>query len=572
MSTNKQITRRRLLTVAITGTAGAIAATVFRQPARAANVLADAGGADPRIQGPFLILSTPFTASGAVDFDALAKQACYVDWCGCPGMIWPQSGDSVDLLTTDEKLQGMEVLAKTARKLSTTALCLGVQGKDTAEMLMFAEHVEKLAPPAIISRPPDSGKTEDDLRRYWQALAAVTKRPVFIQTTGGVAYKGPIPSVDLLIELARDFPNFGYVKEEAGNVIARTRALLAAKPPIRRVFSARGGFGWLYELRLGSEGLITERAIYADVLTRIWQLHKSGSDPAALRESFGSFGLALPVPQLSNLIAGFQNIAPLLVTAIPFGVYDFIEAMDNVESASAAGDDYNVREVLVVDGVNSIIGTVLGSPFPNAVYIGHPGWKAVGGRIGYSLATGVLVITVTLLNIVPVLLNLIPLVAILPILLYIGALIGAQAFQATPRHHAPAIILALIPHFAAWGKGQVDGALTAAGVNPGEIMEALTTNGVLYEGLSKLGGGAILSGLILGAIAVFLLDRKPKLASAYALAGAVLSYFGFIHAEQVQFGSGGLPTPITVGYLLLAALCYGFSYLPYEENSLPEAG
>lgn len=295
-------------------------------------------------------------------------------------------------------------------------------------------------------------------------------------------------------------------------------------------------------------------------------------DPVALRESFGSFGLALPVPQLSNLIAGFQNIAPLLVTAIPFGVYDFIEAMDNVESASAAGDEYNVREVLFVDGFNSIIGTVLGSPFPNAVYIGHPGWKAVGGRIGYSLATGALVIVVTLLNIVPVLLNLIPLVAILPILLYIGALIGAQAFQATPRHHAPAIVLALVPHFAAWGKSQVDGALTAAGVSAGEIMEALTVNGVLYEGMTKLGGGAILSGLILGAIAVFLLDRKPKLAAGYALAGAVLSYFGFMHAEQVQFGANGLPTPITVGYLLLAALCYGFSYLPYEENSLPEAG
>jgi len=283
-----------MLQSATTGASGAIAATLFRQSAHGASVLADAGGApDPRIQGPFLILSTPFTASGAVDFDALAREACYVDWCGCPGMIWPQSGDNVDLLTTDEKLQGMEVLAKTARKLSTTALCLGVQGKDTAEMLLFAEHVEKLAPPALISRPPDSGKTEDDLRRYWQALAAVTKRPVFIQTTGGVAYKGPIPSVELLVELAKAFPNFGYVKEEAGNVIARTRALLAAKPPIRRVFSARGGFGWLYELRLGSEGLITERAIYADVLTRIWQLHQSGSDPAALRDAYSKFLLML---------------------------------------------------------------------------------------------------------------------------------------------------------------------------------------------------------------------------------------------------------------------------------------
>ena len=107
-----------MLSVSATGAAGAIVATLLRQQARGTYLLDNADAApDPRIQGPFLILSTPFTASGAVDFDALARQACYVDWCGCPGMIWPQSGDSVDLLTTDEKLQGMEVLAKTARKL-----------------------------------------------------------------------------------------------------------------------------------------------------------------------------------------------------------------------------------------------------------------------------------------------------------------------------------------------------------------------------------------------------------------------------------------------------------------------
>ncbi len=283
-----------MLRFAAVGATGVIATPLFPQPAHGADDLVGAVAApDPRIQGPFLILSTPFTSSGAVDFDALARQACYVDWCGCPGMIWPQSGDSIDLLTADEKLQGMEVLAQTVRRLGTTALCLGVQGRDTAEMLMFARHVEQLGPTAIISRPPDSGRTEDDLRRYWQALAAVTRRPVFIQTTGGVAYQGPVPSVDLLMELARDYPNFGYVKEEAGNVIARTRALLAAKPPIRRVFSARGGSGWLYELRLGSEGLITERAIYADVLTRIWQLHKEGSDPAAVRDAYGKFLLMI---------------------------------------------------------------------------------------------------------------------------------------------------------------------------------------------------------------------------------------------------------------------------------------
>jgi hypothetical protein len=139
------------------------------------------------------------------------------------------------------------------------------------------------------------------MRQYWHALAAVAKRPVIIQTTGGTAYKGPVPSVKLLIELAKDFPCFGYVKEEAGPVITRTRALLEAKPPIRRVFSARGALGWLFESRLGTEGLITERAVFADLLTRIWELQQSGSDPATLKDAYSKLMLMV---NLSETVSG----------------------------------------------------------------------------------------------------------------------------------------------------------------------------------------------------------------------------------------------------------------------------
>jgi 4-hydroxy-tetrahydrodipicolinate synthase len=263
--------------------------------------------ADPRVRGPFPILSTPFTEAGAVDYEVLAEQARFVDWGGCPGMIWPQSGDSVDLLSMEEKLRGMEVLAETSRGLKT-ALCLGVQGRDTEEMLAYARHAEKLAPAAIISRPPDTGRTEDDLRQYWRELAKVVKRPVILQTTGGVSYKGPVPSVKLMVELAREFPHFGYIKEEAAPVIARTRELCAAKPVIRRVFSARGAHGWLFESHLGTEGLITERAVYADVLTHLWNLMESGKDPGAVRDIYAKllllFNLGQHLP--GGDLRGFQ--------------------------------------------------------------------------------------------------------------------------------------------------------------------------------------------------------------------------------------------------------------------------
>lgn len=288
-------------------------------------------------------------------------------------------------------------------------------------------------------------------------------------------------------------------------------------------------------------------------------------DAKAVGGSLSQFGLHFPIPEIGNVFSGFRELAPLLVTAIPFGIYDFIEATDNVESAAAAGDEYNVREVLAVDGIGSIIGTLLGNPIANAVYIGHPGWKAVGGRTGYSLATAALVASVTFLGIVPLLLSLIPLAAIYPILLYIGALIGAQAFQATPRAHAPAIIIAMVPHFAAWAAGLVDGVLSAAGTTADKVgAQALEQAGVLYDGLHVLGGGAILSGLLLGAIAVFLIEHRFRAAAGYAAAAALLSYFGFIHSERIAVGAS---VELAGGYLLLAALCiaYSFFYKPAED-------
>lgn len=224
---------------------------------------------DPRVRGPFPILSTPYKESGEVDYEVLGKMAQFVDWCGSPGMIWPQSGDSVDLLTMDEKLKGMEVLAN-AMKGRKTALCLGVQGKNTEEMLIYARQAEKVKSTAIISRPPDEGKTDEDMRKYWYALAEVIHRPVIIQTSGGTKYKGKAPSVQLLIELGKKFPYFGYVKEEASPTIDRMKALVAAKPAIKCVMSAWGGYGWLHHWRFGIEGLVTERAAYADLLARIW--------------------------------------------------------------------------------------------------------------------------------------------------------------------------------------------------------------------------------------------------------------------------------------------------------------
>lgn len=276
----------------------ALSAGVLASMAAARSRSAEIFG-DERVRGPFPILSTPYTETGDVDYDVLAQEARYVDDCGSPGMIWPQSGDSVDLLTTREKTRGMEVLAE-AMEGRRSALCLGVQGKNTEEMLLYAEKARSLNVPAVISRPPDDGTSEDELRQYWRALAETVSCPVIIQTSGGSRYKGPAPSVELLVELGENFENLGYVKEETPVIEVRMRQLLAARPKIKRVFSAMGGFNWLHQLRIGSEGLITERAVYADLLARLWNHYQAGE----LREAADLFSKFLLMVTLRDSLPG----------------------------------------------------------------------------------------------------------------------------------------------------------------------------------------------------------------------------------------------------------------------------
>jgi AGZA family xanthine/uracil permease-like MFS transporter len=302
--------------------------------------------------------------------------------------------------------------------------------------------------------------------------------------------------------------------------------------------------------------------------SNLFGLGLGGLSLKGVGDAFANFGFSVPIPAVGQVFTGFEFLGVILVTAIPFGIYDLVEAMDNVESAEAAGDEYPTTRVLTADGVVSLIGCLMGNPFINAVYIGHPGWKAMGGRIGYSAATGIMVVLLSWFGIISVLLALVPVVAISPILLYIGMLIGAQAFQTTPIKHAPAIVLALTPHLAAWAKLQIDtmlgatlNAAQAAGVDPDKLtaiktaaIASLPQQGVIYHGLEVMGGGSILAGLVLGAIGVFIIEREYVKASAFAFSGAVLTYFGFMHGEAVGIGGGlGVTPGVALAYAVVAA-------------------
>jgi len=149
-------------------------------------------------------------------------------------------------------------------------------------------------------------------------------------------------------------------------------------------------------------------------------------------------------------------------------------------------------------------------------------------------------------------------------------LIGSQAFQESPHKHAPAVVMAIIPSLAAWGKLQIDNSLgSVAGIHQitPEMIASMAQTGILYHGLAILGGGSILAGVVLGAITTYIVDRNFKMAGAFAASGGVLTFFGLMHGEAI--GINQTPT-VALSYLVVSGILFGCAKFATVEAKAPE--
>jgi len=252
-----------------------------------------------KMRGALMILSTPYNESGEVDYDDLAKEVAFCDQCGVQGLVWPQNSSEQRYLTKEERIKGFQVLAE-ANRNRTMSLVLGVQADDTAGMLEYAKVAEALSPDGMIAIPPTTAISLNEIHAYYAALCEITERPIFVQTSGGPDIE---LTIEFLVQLATDFPQCGYIKEEYGKVHERMLALQEFQPdPIRSVFGATLGRGWLYEMRIGTDGVMTGGAMYGDVYAKLWELNQLGRHEE-LRDCYSKL---LLIQNLDNLIPGVR--------------------------------------------------------------------------------------------------------------------------------------------------------------------------------------------------------------------------------------------------------------------------
>jgi|CZKI01.1.fsa_nt_gi AGZA family xanthine/uracil permease-like MFS transporter len=257
------------------------------------------------------------------------------------------------------------------------------------------------------------------------------------------------------------------------------------------------------------------------------------------RLTLGDIGWRLPVPAVADVLGGFAGgqILPYLSVILPMGLLNLLASLQCIESAAAAGDSYSPRSSLMVNGACTFAAACFGSPFPTSLYIGHPAWKRMGARAGYSTANGIFVTFVCLTGAMSPIAWAVPADCGLAIIIWIGFIITIQAFETAPQRHWPAVIMGMVPVILAWttfsmtSAARIAGAGSASGPAFGsKLLSSFHAAGISIEGGFAIGQGTFCSALILSTITVLVIDRRLAMAAIWSLAASVLSLLGFLHS------------------------------------------
>jgi AGZA family xanthine/uracil permease-like MFS transporter len=277
------------------------------------------------------------------------------------------------------------------------------------------------------------------------------------------------------------------------------------------------------------------------------------------------FALHLPKLFATDLFALLTSARGWMYMSVvfPMGLFNVIGSLQNLESAEAAGDSYKTKPSMLMNGISTIAAAFFGSPFPTTIYIGHPAWKTMGARYGYSILNGVMITLFCLIGGITLVLKIIPLEAMLGILLWIGIVITSQAFQEVPKKHVLAVAFGFIPCLAAWALYLIDTTARIAGSSLFNVASKFGSD-LYIHGVIALNQGFLLSSMLFAAILVFIIERQFKKAAAWMLVAAALALTGVIHAYELtpfgvqnKFGMWAGPS-FAAAYVLGAVLLFLF--------------
>lgn len=309
----------------------------------------------------------------------------------------------------------------------------------------------------------------------------------------------------------------------------------------------------------------------------LWHRHGASESPLVPVGKLASehVGLHLPVPVLGDLVASLQYIVPYLSVSIPMGLLSLVGSLQCLESAEAAGDKFAGRPALTMNGLGTLAAALCGSPYPTTLYFGHPGWKAIGARAGYSTLNAAFFTVVLLTGTFSYIAYAVPVEAGMAILVWIGATMFMQAFSAVPVKHYPAVAIGMLPPVAAFAALVIRHALAGAGVTfSPELLEKISTlRNYAVSGIFSADSGYIFMSVLWSGAVVALTERQFRRASLWMLGAAAFAACGFMHATKITpfdvIGSVEPAWPWVWSYVATAVL---FAVIPWVAKPTDVVG
>jgi len=447
-----------------------------------------------------------------------------------------------------------------ARRTGRTDVCALPYGINTVSL--FA-HVFLIMLPAKIAA--EAAGAPDPVRTAWQAGLVATLASGVIELLGASVaerVRKATPRAALLSTLAGialSFISLGFLfRTFARPIVGLVTLGIVMLTYFGRVRFKGGLPGGFVSVAIGT------------ALAWATGIAPGSADPSAA-------ALHLPIPVVGDLLASLAGGHALtyLAVIVPMGIFNVLGSLQNIESAEAAGDSYRTAPSLAVNGIGSIVAACFGSTFPTTIYIGHPGWKAMGARAGYSVLNGVFATIVCVTGTLAHIAWAVPVDAGMAIVLWIGIVITAQAFQTVPRAHAPAVVVGLLPGVAAWGALMAKNGLRAAGVgSPGgppfseALVPAFERTDTWITGAFALEQGFIFTAMLLAALTVEIIERRFARASVWCFIAAAVSAAGLMHAWTFTPGDTTFVlTPartFTVGYGAMGLVLLAARYVTVE--------
>ncbi|MBU8907850.1 NCS2 family permease [Desertibacillus haloalkaliphilus] len=297
-------------------------------------------------------------------------------------------------------------------------------------------------------------------------------------------------------------------------------------------------------------------SLFAIVIGTVLAFSLGYTDTAQISEGLAHIGFYPILPTLAAF-EGFNYLfgalIGLLAVILPITIYNAIETMNNVEAMAVAGDNYDVRECQAVDGLGTMIGTLFGGMFPTTVYIATVGSKWMGAGRGYSILNALVFALAAMFGFIAAMSSIIPIAAIAPILVFVGISMVTTAYQASNSKYFIAVSIAMLPYLANY-------VMTRFNNDASDVVAGIS------EGIVPLGEGAMFTGIILGAITVYIIDHQFMRAAAFSLLGALLSFIGFMHAPALSINAA---TDFAIGYLIVALI---FIYCSFKQTNAKHQG